>query len=102
MHLDGEGQIGIRWQGNSFKGIVSTDAAGIIACLLAFPSLSWDDPTGRMTNAFHRLREFALDHPDRCPDYPPRHRLSGRQRKEAMWRLPTTVDNMRLATRVYT
>ncbi|MBB4000137.1 antirestriction protein [Aureimonas pseudogalii] len=64
MRHDGEGRIGIQWHGNGFEGIVSTDAAGIIACLLAFSSLSFDDPTDLMADAFHRLREFALDHPE--------------------------------------
>ncbi len=64
MRLDGEGQIGIEWHGNGFQGTVSTDAAGIIACLISFSSLSFDDPTDLMADAFHRLREFALDHPE--------------------------------------
>ena len=64
MRLDGEGHIAIRWHGNGYAGTVSTDAAGIIACLIAFSNLSFDDPTDRMAEAFHRLREFALAHPE--------------------------------------
>ena len=62
LRLDGEGQIGIQWHDNGFQGTVSTDAAGIIACLISFSSLSFDDPTDLMADAFHRLREFASEH----------------------------------------
>lgn len=64
MRLDGEGHLSIRWNSNGFEGTVSTDAAGIIACLLAFSHLSFDDPTDRMAKAFHRLLDFASAHPE--------------------------------------
>ncbi|WP_279483516.1 antirestriction protein [Aureimonas sp. SK2] len=52
------------YPGNGFESTVTTDAAGIIACLMTFSHLSFDDRTDHMAEAFHRLREFALDHPE--------------------------------------
>lgn len=48
--------------GNGFEGDVSADAAGIIACLMAFSHLSFQLEDDRIIDAFHRLRDFASDH----------------------------------------
>ncbi len=51
---------------NDFEGDVSSDALGIIICAYAFSNLSFG--TGEFAHVcavnFHRLREFALDHPE--------------------------------------
>lgn len=54
--------------GNFFDASVSGDAAGIIASLFTFSHLSFhfeNDPLGpRLANYFHRLRDFAANHPE--------------------------------------
>jgi hypothetical protein len=52
--------------GNWFRGTLSADAAGITVCLFAFSHLSFEyehaaDLFGRY---FHRLREYAANHPE--------------------------------------
>ena len=53
---------------NCFEARVSGDAAGIIVSLFTFSHLSFrleDDPLGpRIADYFHRLRDFAADHPE--------------------------------------
>jgi len=50
------------YEGNGFKGEVSADAAGIIACLMAFSHLSFQTGDDRIIEAFHNLREFVSTH----------------------------------------
>jgi hypothetical protein len=51
---------------NGFEGTMSADALGITACLYAYSHLSFGD--GHFAEAcadqYHRLREYALDHPE--------------------------------------
>jgi Antirestriction protein len=51
----------VRVEGNGFEGKVSADAAGIIATAFALNQLSWAGHDS-MTEAFHKLREFANEH----------------------------------------
>lgn len=52
----------VMWEDNGFEGEVSADAAGIIACLMAFSHLSFQIADDCIVEAFHRLREFAMEH----------------------------------------
>jgi hypothetical protein len=51
---------------NQFEGDLSADALGITACLYAYSNLSFAD--GRLARVcachYHRLREYAMDHPE--------------------------------------
>jgi hypothetical protein len=49
--------------GNYFEGSMSTDAAGIVACLVAFNRLAWSVPEPEHFNRlFYALRDWALQH----------------------------------------
>lgn len=52
--------------GNGFEATVSADAAGIIATLYALSSLAFQlhEETDVFTKHLHRLRNFALEHPE--------------------------------------
>ena len=64
----GEDQFTVRVDGNGFSGNVSADAAGIITTLFALGELAGETEgtaTGdKMIDAYHRLREFAIEHPE--------------------------------------
>ena len=47
---------------NGFEGELSADAAGITVCLFAFSQLSFELTNPTITDHFHWLREFALQH----------------------------------------
>jgi hypothetical protein len=49
-------------EGNGYEGVVSPDAAGIVACAMVYSHLSfrWDGQV--FARAFHQLREYALVH----------------------------------------
>ncbi|QPI75525.1 antirestriction protein [Sphingobium sp. Cam5-1] len=49
---------------NGYEGEVSADAAGIIATLFTFSHLSFEVEDDHVAEAFHRLRDHALDHPE--------------------------------------
>ena len=50
--------------GNWYEGTMSADAAGIVACLVAFNRMAWHTREDRFTNLFYGLREWALEHPE--------------------------------------
>lgn len=50
--------------GNEFSGTMTEQGAGITACLFAYSNLACQLECDVMTNAYHLLREFALDHPE--------------------------------------
>ncbi len=52
----------ITMSGNGFDGMVSADAAGIIATLMALNQLSWKTRDAHCIHLFYLLREYALDH----------------------------------------
>ncbi|WP_019999109.1 antirestriction protein [Aureimonas ureilytica] len=62
MGVQSDKVIPIGWPHNGYEGTASRDAACIIANLLVFSNLSFDDRTDRMAEVFHRLREFASEH----------------------------------------
>ncbi|WP_313806620.1 antirestriction protein [Sphingobium sp.] len=63
---NGRDRFQIRCGSNGYDGEVSADAAGIIATLFTFSYLSFefDDDDDHIAEAFHRLRDHALDHPE--------------------------------------
>lgn len=48
--------------GNWFDDTMSADAAGIVACLVAFNRLAWHTRQQRFIDLYHQLRDFALEH----------------------------------------
>jgi len=48
--------------GNWFDDTMSADAAGIVACLVAFNRLAWHTRHQRFIDLYHQLRDFALEH----------------------------------------
>ena len=50
-------------EGNGFEGELSTDAAGIVASLVAINHLAWSVPDPEPFNRlFYALRDWALEH----------------------------------------
>lgn len=49
---------------NGFEGRMSPDAAGITVCLFAFSHLSFAYTTDVFSRHYHRLYEFAQNHPE--------------------------------------
>lgn len=49
-------------EGNGFSGMVSAEAAGIIACAMALSHLSCQFEEQRLIDAFYQLRDFASTH----------------------------------------
>lgn len=50
--------------GNYFDGILSADAAGIVACLYGYCRLAETTREDRFVELYHRLREWACAHPE--------------------------------------
>ena len=50
---------------NGFCAEVSTDAAGVIACLFSFSHLSFEPDSEVFARHFHLLRDFAIEHAER-------------------------------------
>ncbi|AJR26826.1 antirestriction protein [Sphingobium sp. YBL2] len=48
-------------QGNGYTGMLSADAAGIVATLFTFSHLSFEVEDDHIVEVFHRLRAFAGD-----------------------------------------
>ena len=49
-------------EANDFTGEMSADAAGITACLFALSHLSFQVCNNQVSEHFHLLRDFALEH----------------------------------------
>ena len=49
-------------EGNGYEGIVSPDAAGIVACAMAYSHLSFRFDGPLFARAYHQLREFIFTH----------------------------------------
>ena len=49
---------------NYYSGVMSADAAGIVACLIAFNRLACSTVEDRFINLFHNLRAWAKEHPE--------------------------------------
>lgn len=50
--------------GNWYSGTMTADAAGVVACLVAFNRLAWHTREERFINLFYGLREWAAEHPE--------------------------------------
>ncbi|WP_158643053.1 antirestriction protein [Pseudoduganella lurida] len=50
--------------GNGYRGSLSADAAGIVACAMAYSHLSFERDGADCARAFHQLRAYLLDHPE--------------------------------------
>ena len=49
-------------EGNGYEGILSADAAGIVATLCVINELCWVDQSEKMINHYYLLRDFAAEH----------------------------------------
>lgn len=49
-------------EGNGYEGILSADAAGIVASLCVINQLCWLDQSEKMINHYYLLRDFAAEH----------------------------------------
>lgn len=57
------GPMRLQVDGNGYDGLMSGDAAGIVAVLMMFSHTSFSDEN--FSAYFHALREFALEHAER-------------------------------------
>ena len=57
-----EEPLRIQCDGNGFDGDMSCDAAGIVACLMAFNALAWQTREAHFGELFYHLRDFAAQH----------------------------------------
>lgn len=48
--------------GNGYQGVMSGDAAGIVASLVSINQLCWRTPSDRMNELFYALRYYACEH----------------------------------------
>lgn len=62
MAPEGEATFQISVDSNGFDGAMSTDAAGVTACLFALSHLSFQVRNESVANHYHQLRDFALEH----------------------------------------
>ena len=62
MAPDMEEKLTLSVEGNFFSGEVSAQAAGIVACLVAYNRLCWETQMDQDINRFYALRDFALEH----------------------------------------
>lgn len=49
---------------NYYQGTVSSQAAGIIACLFAYREMSHTHRNDNLAGHYHLLREYAFEHPE--------------------------------------
>lgn len=56
------GSFRVQCDGNGYDGVLSADAAGIVACLMALSQLSFHVNDELVVVGFHLLRDFALEH----------------------------------------
>lgn len=54
----------MHWDGNYYEGSMSADAAGITASLFALCELANATRADRLIEAYHLLREYAIEHPE--------------------------------------
>lgn len=56
-------KLHIYWDDNGFSGVMSADAAGIVACLFAYSALSFHN-CEECADMYHRLLDYAELHPE--------------------------------------
>lgn len=54
----------VEWWGNGYSGIMTADAAGIVATLFAVNQLASNVRTNKLIDLYHQVRDFAADHPE--------------------------------------
>lgn len=54
----------IEWYGNGYSGLMTADAAGLVASMFAVSHLGAEVRTDAMADLYHQLRDFAADHPE--------------------------------------
>jgi Antirestriction protein len=57
-----EEPLRIQCEGNGFDGGMSCDAAGIVACMMAFNALAWQTREAHFGELFYQLSAFAAQH----------------------------------------
>ncbi|SDJ22989.1 Antirestriction protein [Paraburkholderia steynii] len=57
-----EEPLRIQCEGNGFDGEMSCDAAGIVACMMAFNALAWQTREARFGGLFYQLSAFVAQH----------------------------------------
>ena len=62
MSPDTTGDMTVQWDGNGYDGIMSPDAAGLVATLFALSHLSCDYRTDGLADAYCLLADFAASH----------------------------------------
>lgn len=56
--------LSITCDGNGYDGELSSDAAGIVATLLALNAMAWSTEDASFTDLYHRLLAFVPSHPE--------------------------------------
>lgn len=66
LALTGQEALRLSVEGNGFDGVVSADAAGIIATLFALNHLACETRSEGIIDLYDALRDFALEHSERA------------------------------------
>lgn len=61
---EGEGKLYVQWHLNSYEGHLGAEAFGIVVTLYVLCFLAEKAESEKFTQAYHALREFALQHPE--------------------------------------
>ncbi|MFO9250761.1 antirestriction protein [Legionella pneumophila serogroup 8] len=56
-------------ESNGYKGVLSADAAGIVACLYVINQFCWKYKSEKMINHYYLLRDFAAEHTETSEIY---------------------------------
>lgn len=62
MAIDQEQSLKMEWADNYYQGTMSAEAGSIAINLMALSHLSCHLSSAKLSEHFHQLREFALDH----------------------------------------
>lgn len=54
----------IEWHGNEFSGLMTADAAGLVATMFAVSHLAAEVQSDELADLYHQLRDFACSHPE--------------------------------------
>ena len=54
----------IEWNGNGYSGLMSADAAGVVATLFMVNHLANELRTDAMADLYYQVRDFAAEHPE--------------------------------------
>lgn len=62
-------KLRLSWAGNGYEGVVSADAAGVIATLFALGLLAERYSDERLVDLYHHLRDYVAFHPESSEIY---------------------------------